>query len=222
MRKRTYSRPNLGEGDQWAREIQTDLQAVQGILAQHSQRLQNYSRLANISSTIAASARRAVEALGATSGQMTEGASNIANRLAELERQVQGVARQIPSVMSQAVTEANIPLVVGANVLGLTSFSTPFGARFAEVTLMATVTYNAPATNTNSHLLMLNGVDVPGSQGRTWTRTGWREETLLHGQIIDLSNVPTLSAAVKLNLSAALATAPTTRVRLVFRVTYIY
>ena len=194
MTRKAYSRPNLGQGDQWAREIQQDLIGALSQLQQVRQQVVNLARQSNTGSTITQRLHREVEAAAALLNKGGESSTELANRIGFIENFVKNLDLQVLPTFADQKLLASASLTTAYAALGSSvTFEVPRNARFAIIDAQAYLQgASTTGTPTVSQIIRINGADVPASESSFGLTvglplTGTAEATLQ----LDLGDVKT-------------------------------
>ena len=154
MTDKVYPKPNLGQGDQWARQIQADLQGAIRGLAKERQRITNLNRSQNATATTTADVYRALEAIQASTTGTGEAAADLANRITALESAL-GTLRQqqLPSAAKSLEQLYSAP--TGVSYAPPITIEVPPGAHFAVISTQ--LLYAPNVSGTNLFAVAING-----------------------------------------------------------------
>lgn len=150
MTERVFPHPNLGQGDQWAREIEKAIRDLGDKQGTHSQLIDNLNRGSAASSMNSAKVYRSIETLETGSGSTTEFSNDLANRITLLESSVATLrdAQTPPRAISAYKSGTAVP--AGAMTpIGTLTVEVPENANFALV-LISGYYVTAASTTSNS------------------------------------------------------------------------
>lgn len=188
MSERVFPQPNLGQGDQWAREIEKAIRDLGGKQQSHTQLLANLNRGSAATSMNSAKVYRSIETIESGAGSTTEFANDLANKITHIEASVASLqeAQTPPRALSVVANNVSVPAATVTTICTLT-VDIPANANFALV--MINGFYSVPSSATTKSVygaLVINGVTINDSVSPIRSGTGQLDDRMAWAAPVEL------------------------------------